>query len=365
MRAGRAYNRRSERVPTEKVSCLVVLSGRAKGRTFQISPDRENVVGRAGECGVCIIDPRMSRKHCTITAGQSGYLLKDLGSANGVFLNGTKVDEAALRDADHVRLGSTELEFHLTERFEDAETKRLKPGEQQAPDLEAPRKKRSSRKLDTEALVEFCSRCQGSIPAVDFTTGRARKVDGQPVCVECLAREIAVKEAAALGSPAAGEPGGDSAETGEQTSAEEVSKLAAEIAEDAGKEPASGAVPVEEDDEFSTDALVFSEEDRRKLETADEDIPEETTGYERRRRQVEETKPDIPLPRRSAKTVQRTPAAGPDPAEEGDPYDLAELEADEIIELDEDDLPDLPEEPGGSLDEDAKTPRPGPEIRVL
>jgi pSer/pThr/pTyr-binding forkhead associated (FHA) protein len=376
-----------------------VITGRAKGRTFQVSPDREHVVGRSGDCEVCIIDARISRRHCVISAGQSSYVIRDLGSANGVVLNDVKIDrEAVLNDTDRVRLGTTELEFHLTERFEDAETKRLKPGEKAPPKLPPSRKKKSARKLDTEALVEFCSRCQGSIPAAEFTLGRAKKVDGLAVCPECLAQDRAVEDVAKVAASAETlpEPRAPGKPPRTATSAEEVSQLAAEVAQEAearegtgaGKavesEDADEAVPVEvaedQKDEFSTDALVFSEEERQQLADAEPEDQQKPGDSERRKRQAADTQREIRLPRSSAPTVMKTPeeiarlnqeameAAAKLREAELEPEAVEELEPEgieEMIELDEDDLPQLPEEGSGNLDEDAKTPRPGSEIRVL
>jgi pSer/pThr/pTyr-binding forkhead associated (FHA) protein len=352
------------------LSCLVVLSGSAKGRTYQVSPERDNVVGRIGECSICIVDPRMSRRHCLIAAGSTGYSIRDLGSANGIFLNNVKVKEALLKDTDKVRMGSTELEFHLTERFEDAETKRVKPGDQAPPDLQPSRKRKSARKLDTEALVEFCSRCEGSIPASEFTTGKAQRIAGKPVCVECIARDIAVQDAAKVADSASNLPEAATRDpredSRERTSAEEVSELAAEVAQEAEEKEQSAAaeampVPVEEDDEFSTDALLIG--DGAFDDDNDDDAPESApqTGHDTPTAEAQpapQTKPSAPTVLRSAEEITGLPA-------NAENFDNAPLEPEEVVDLDDDDLPKLPDEGEGGFSENAKTPRPGSQIRVL
>jgi len=390
------------------MSCLVLLSGRAKGRTYQVSPERDSVVGRVGECDICIVDPRMSRRHCVISAGASGYTLRDLGSANGVFLNNVKVKEAALKDTDTIRLGTTELEFHLTERFEDAETKRVKPGEQQPPRVRPSRKRKSARKLDTETLVEFCSRCSGSIPAAEFTTGKARRIDGQPICVECLAWDIAESEAAKAASSRLALPEtGDGEAPGDErrrTSAEEVSRLAAEVSRQAADDddprrasaapakPEEAPVAVVEDDEFSTDALLIGDgrfdEDQDEPPPGDQDPAGESAKPSkpaaRADTPAESASPgdDLPagresppLPDSTAPTVLKSPeeikrlaeevAGAANRLENDNPYASDVLEPEDVIDLEEDDLPRLPDEGKGDFDEDAKTPRPGSQIRVL
>ncbi len=341
------------------MSCLVVFSGSAKGRTYQVSPERDNVLGRIGECDICIVDPRMSRRHCVIAAGSTGYSIRDLDSANGVFLNDVKVTEAMLKDTDRVRLGTTEMEFHLTERFEDAETKRVKPGDQALPDLQPSKKRKSARKLDTEALVQFCSRCEGSIPTADFTTGRAQLIAGNPVCVECMARDIAHADAARVADSPSNLPESAGTAPGkkgrERTSLQEVSELAAQVARKAEEEEkGSAAVPeatpveIEEDDEFSTDALLVGEG------AFDDDDDVQTAGPQA-----------APLPETSVPTILQSPEEITGlPAGAGKFAD-APLEPDNVVELDDDDLPALPSEGQGGFDEDARTPRPGSEIRVL
>ncbi|HOX05373.1 MAG TPA: FHA domain-containing protein [Planctomycetota bacterium] len=190
------------------MSCLVVTSGRAKGRTFKITPDREAVVGRVSECDVCIADPHISRRHCVIAAGQTGYFVRDLGSANGVAINGAKISaEAPLKDGDKLMLGKVEIEFHQEERFEDAETKKLAAAAAAAAaSPQIPPRKRSAR-IETQAVVEFCARCSGSVPAAAIKSGKARRGPDGLLCPECLAGDAARADAgAARRRPAAPGP---------------------------------------------------------------------------------------------------------------------------------------------------------------
>jgi len=189
------------------MSCLVVTSGRAKGRTFKITPERQAVVGRVSECDVCIADPHVSRRHCLISAGQTGYVIKDLGSANGTTLNGVRITEAPLKDGDKLAFGKVAVEFHQEERFEDAETKKLAPpagpASPPAPAQQAPAQRKRSARADTQALLEFCARCSGSIPPGEIVAGKAKRLAEGPVCAECLASEAAGTDAASVSKLAA------------------------------------------------------------------------------------------------------------------------------------------------------------------
>lgn len=72
---------------------------------------------------VMTTDKKMSRKHCAIRKkGMTGFTLKDLGSKNGVILNGTKLDadeEVYLTDGDTIRIGDTQFHVSIAEQSED------------------------------------------------------------------------------------------------------------------------------------------------------------------------------------------------------------------------------------------------------
>ena len=69
-------------------------------------------------------DKKMSRKHAAIRKkGKTGFTLKDIGSKNGVFLNGSKMEtdeEIYLSDGDTFRLGETQFRVNIAERDEDS-----------------------------------------------------------------------------------------------------------------------------------------------------------------------------------------------------------------------------------------------------
>ncbi|MBK5259127.1 MAG: SpoIIE family protein phosphatase, partial [Thermoanaerobaculia bacterium] len=73
-------------------------------------------IGRASECSIPIKDRYLSRKHAEIIASGATWLLKDLGSANGTYLNGTRVErDMPLKPGDRIRLGDTEIIFETPE----------------------------------------------------------------------------------------------------------------------------------------------------------------------------------------------------------------------------------------------------------
>ena len=79
-------------------------------------------IGRASDCSIPIKDRYLSRKHAEIIAVGNAWMLKDLGSANGTYLNGSRVErDEVLKTGDRIRLGDTEIVFETsgvsTDRF--------------------------------------------------------------------------------------------------------------------------------------------------------------------------------------------------------------------------------------------------------
>jgi parallel beta-helix repeat protein len=90
---------------------LIVQSGMEEGREFDLS-DLVHI-GRTEDNEIVLDDPEVSRRHASISRRQADYILEDLGSSNGTFLNEQQIAEPSiLRDGDRVRVGSTTFIFH-------------------------------------------------------------------------------------------------------------------------------------------------------------------------------------------------------------------------------------------------------------
>lgn len=72
-------------------------------------------VGRDPTCDMVLNDAKCSRRHAVIEAGPTGLAVRDAGSANGVFLNGKKVERAILQEGDLVRMGEVIIKVLATE----------------------------------------------------------------------------------------------------------------------------------------------------------------------------------------------------------------------------------------------------------
>ncbi|MGQ0735053.1 MAG: FHA domain-containing protein, partial [Acidobacteriota bacterium] len=65
---------------------LIVIAGPARGRSVPI--DRSVTIGRDDGNTLPIVDPALSRRHCVVDPGGPRLVIRDLGSRNGVFVNG-------------------------------------------------------------------------------------------------------------------------------------------------------------------------------------------------------------------------------------------------------------------------------------
>ena len=60
---------------------------------------------------IIINDPETSRKHCAIDIYENKFVIRDLESTNGTFINDTRVKEDLLKEGDRIRIGNTLLTF--------------------------------------------------------------------------------------------------------------------------------------------------------------------------------------------------------------------------------------------------------------
>ena len=87
---------------------LVVLAGSAVGEMYKVDQERI-IIGRGGKAQVRLIDDGISREHAEIIVQGNEVFLHDLGSTNGTFCNGVKVDTKPLADGDKILVGSTTI----------------------------------------------------------------------------------------------------------------------------------------------------------------------------------------------------------------------------------------------------------------
>jgi Nif-specific regulatory protein len=95
---------------------LTLLTGKRSGTNFPLDAARETLLGRGTDCHISLPDPLCSRVHASIRCEEGErWIIRDHESRNGTLVNGQKIADAALGDGHHVRLGSNEFEFRLSE----------------------------------------------------------------------------------------------------------------------------------------------------------------------------------------------------------------------------------------------------------
>lgn len=92
---------------------LVVLAGAKQGTEIPLKKEKF-VIGRASDCTLRAGSEAISRHHCAILRGEGGLTVRDLGSRNGTYVNGEKIDaETGLKSGDTVRVGTLEFRIDL------------------------------------------------------------------------------------------------------------------------------------------------------------------------------------------------------------------------------------------------------------
>ena len=80
----------------------------------QLSEGGEHVIGRSPDCQFPVSNADASRRHTAVLFRGSGYVVRDLGSTNGTFVNGERVaGDRWLRSGDKIEIGSTVIREDL------------------------------------------------------------------------------------------------------------------------------------------------------------------------------------------------------------------------------------------------------------
>jgi diguanylate cyclase (GGDEF)-like protein len=102
---------------------LIMISAKSAagiGRMHKLDKS-EVVLGRSSECQFQVDDDGISRRHAKVCLAPDGkFQVVDLGSTNGTYLNGTRVDAAVLKDGDKIQIGSnTVVKFSLQDQLDE------------------------------------------------------------------------------------------------------------------------------------------------------------------------------------------------------------------------------------------------------
>lgn len=105
------------------------LAGRfADGKQGEFPLGTKTSLGRHPNNTLRLVDREVSKEHASIERVGNTFLLRDLNSSNGTFVNGRKVRELRLRDGDEIALGNSRLVFHSGEAGPAGGTPSTSPG---------------------------------------------------------------------------------------------------------------------------------------------------------------------------------------------------------------------------------------------
>ncbi len=95
---------------------LVIERPGQEQQVFELPPDRPVYVGRAESNDLVLRETSVSRRHAMLSPSLEGHwMVRDLGSANGIFLNSRSVKETPLKDGDVLNIGEYSLRYESME----------------------------------------------------------------------------------------------------------------------------------------------------------------------------------------------------------------------------------------------------------
>ncbi len=88
---------------------LRFVSGKYQGGEFPLSDGEQVEVGRSSDLDMVLVEEMVSRKHAVFRLVNGVLTVEDVGSTNGTFVNGERIDKATLREGDRVLIGTSIL----------------------------------------------------------------------------------------------------------------------------------------------------------------------------------------------------------------------------------------------------------------
>lgn len=98
---------------------LVFLAGPIAGRRYKLA-DGEYIIGRRSDCQIFVPDMRVSRQHARLWKDGEGWQIEDLGSNNGTFVNGAKIQTATpVRHDDEILIANNRIRVESRDTQQD------------------------------------------------------------------------------------------------------------------------------------------------------------------------------------------------------------------------------------------------------
>ena len=96
------------KIPSKQHAYLEIIGGNSEKLELG---ENEVVIGRIPECDIQLMVENVSRKHARIIYFNEEYKIEDMGSTNGIYVNGIKVEKCSLRDQDLLEIGGVKILF--------------------------------------------------------------------------------------------------------------------------------------------------------------------------------------------------------------------------------------------------------------
>ncbi|HEV7376613.1 MAG TPA: FHA domain-containing protein [Pyrinomonadaceae bacterium] len=96
---------------------LVAIEGPLSDQTIYLDEPVISI-GRQSSNEICLDDPYVSRQHCLIRGEGEHYIIEDLNSANGTYVNSEQVKESLLKERSLIQIGSSRFLFCLQNSIE-------------------------------------------------------------------------------------------------------------------------------------------------------------------------------------------------------------------------------------------------------
>ena len=106
----------ADMLPLSQRAYLEITGSEEKDGIFELG-EKAVVVGRSTECDIQLEVQNVSRKHARVLLHNEEYLIEDLDSTNGVFVNGIRVVRCVLRNNDQIEIGGVKLMFNEEKRL--------------------------------------------------------------------------------------------------------------------------------------------------------------------------------------------------------------------------------------------------------
>jgi len=90
---------------------LVMQRGPSAGARFLLDAER-TVAGRSTHADIFLDDVTVSRKHAEFVRDGQQFVVRDIGSLNGTYVNRSRIDQVVLRAGDEVQIGKYRMTFH-------------------------------------------------------------------------------------------------------------------------------------------------------------------------------------------------------------------------------------------------------------